>query len=112
MPRTVGIDLGASYSSVAYVDKARGDAKCIPGPYGDTLCPSIVGLDGDGTIIVSAPARRRSLSHPDRGIHSVKHQMGRGVEGVSDFLRTKLSLDPESRDVVPGSPGRVLSHAA
>ena len=100
MPRTVGIDLGASYSSVAYVDKASGEAKCVPGPYGDTLCPSIVGLDADGGIIVGAPARRRSVSHPDRGIHSVKHLMGRGVDGLPDFLRTKLSLDPESREVV------------
>jgi molecular chaperone DnaK len=100
MPRTVGIDLGASYSSVAYVDKASGEAKCVPGPYGDTLCPSIVGLDADGGIIVGAPARRRSVSHPDRGIHSVKHLMGRGVDGLSGFLRTKLSLDPESREVV------------
>ncbi len=100
MPRTVGIDLGASYSSVAYVDKASGEAKCVPGPYGDTLCPSIVGLDADGGIIVGAPARRQSVSHPDRGIHSVKHLMGRGVDGLPDSLRTKLSLDPESREVV------------
>src|SRR3984893_12697028 len=71
MPRTVGIDLGASYSSVAYVDKATGEAKCVPGPYGDTLCPSIGGLDADGSVIVGAPARRRSVSHPDRGIHSL-----------------------------------------
>ena len=45
MSRTVGIDLGASYSLVAYVDKAAGEAKCIPGPYGDTHCPSIVGAE-------------------------------------------------------------------
>lgn len=100
MSRTVGIDLGASYSLVAYVDKAAGEAKCIPGPYGHTLCPSIVGLDADGGIIVGAPAQRRSISHPGGGIHSVKHLMGRGVDSVSDVLRTKLSLDPESRDVV------------
>jgi molecular chaperone DnaK (HSP70) len=100
MPRTVGVDLGASYSLVAYVDKVSAEAKCVPGPYGDTLCPSIVGLDADGGIIVGAPARRRSLSHPDRGIESVKHLMGRGGDGLADFLRTKLSLDPDSRDVV------------
>ena len=65
MSRTVGIDLGASHSLVAYVDKASGEAKCIPGPYGDTLCPSIVGLDAEGSIIVGAPAQRRSISPPD-----------------------------------------------
>ena len=84
MPRTVGIDLGPSYSSVAYVDKASGEAKCVPGPYGDTLCPSIVGLDADGSVIVGAPARRRSLSHPERGIHSVPE--------ISTFILRELKM--------------------
>ena len=100
MPRTVGIDLGASFSLIAYMDKATGQAKCIPGPYGETLCPSIVSLDADGGIIVGAPARRRSLSQTDRGIHSVKYLMGRGVDHVPDALRRTLRVDPESRDVV------------
>ena len=46
--RTVGIDLGTTYSLVAYVDKATGEPVCIPGPYGMTLCPSVVSLDADG----------------------------------------------------------------
>jgi molecular chaperone DnaK (HSP70) len=100
MPRTVGIDLGASFSLIAYMDKATGQTKCIPGPYGETLCPSIVSLDADGGIIVGAPARRRSLSQTDRGIHSVKYLMGRGVDHVPDALRRTLRVDPESRDVV------------
>lgn len=100
MPYTVGIDLGASFSQVAYVDKATGQAKCIPGPYGETLCPSIVSLDADGSIMVGAPARRRLSRQPDRGMHSVKHLMGRGVENVPDTLKVKLRVDPENRDVV------------
>jgi molecular chaperone DnaK (HSP70) len=84
MPRTVGIDLGASYSSVAYVDKASGEAKCVPGPYGDTLCPSIVSLDADGSVIVGAPARRRSVSHPERGIHPVPE--------ISTFILRELKM--------------------
>ena len=84
MPRTVGIDLGPSYSSVAYVDKASGEAKCVPGPYGDTLCPSIVSLDADGSVIVGAPARRRSMSHPERGIHSVPE--------ISTFILRELKM--------------------
>ena len=100
MPRTVGIDLGASFSLIAYVDKGTGQAKCIPGPYGETLCPSIVSLDVDGGIIVGAPARRRSLSQPDRGIPSVKRLLGLGVDNVPDELKKTLRVDPESRDVV------------
>jgi len=45
MGHIVGIDLGTTNSLVAYIDSQTGQPKCIPGPYGDTLCPSIVSLD-------------------------------------------------------------------
>ena len=108
MPRTVGIDLGASFSLIAYVDKATGQARCIPGPYGEVLCPSIVGLDADGNIVVGAAARRRSLSQPDCAIHSIKHLMGRGVDNVPDVLKRTLRVDPGSRDVVRVRLGECL----
>ena len=79
MGRTVGIDLGTTYSLVAYLDTQTGKPKCIPGPYGDTLCPSVVSLDADGSIIVGEPARRRLLTQPERTIYSVKRLMGRGL---------------------------------
>ena len=52
MCRTVGIDLGTTYSLIAYQDKREGRPKCIPGPYGTPLCPSVVSVDADGSIIV------------------------------------------------------------
>jgi len=100
MPRTVGIDLGASFSLISFVDKAAGQAKCIPGPYGETLCPSIIGLQADGSISVGAPAGRRSFSEPEGGIHSLKHLMGRGVDHVPDALKRALHIDSESREVL------------
>src|SRR2546426_8549572 len=72
MRRIVGIDLGTTNSLVAYFDPQTGAAKCIPGPYGETLCPSVVSLDPDGSIIVGEPARRRLLTQPERTIYSVK----------------------------------------
>ena len=78
MGRVVGIDLGTTNSLVAYTDSRTGQPKCIPGPYGDTLCPSVVSLDPDGRIIVGEPARRRLLTQPERTIYSVKRLMGRG----------------------------------
>jgi len=48
MTRTVGIDLGTTYSLIAYQDKREGRPKCIPGPYGTPLCPSVVSVDADG----------------------------------------------------------------
>jgi molecular chaperone DnaK len=85
--RIVGIDLGTTYSLVAFVDKSTGRPKCIPGPYGVTLCPSVVSVDPDGTIIAGEAARRRLLTQPDRTIYSVKRLMGRGVADIQDDLR-------------------------
>ena len=48
MPRTVGIDLGTSFSLVAYIDKTSGRANCVPGPYGETRCPP------DGVVALGA----------------------------------------------------------
>jgi Fe-S protein assembly chaperone HscA len=87
MGRTVGIDLGTTNSLVAYVDAQTGQPKCIPGPYGSTLCPSVVSLDPDGDIIVGEPARKRLLTQPERTIYSVKRLMGRGVADVKEEVK-------------------------
>jgi molecular chaperone DnaK (HSP70) len=65
MGRTVGIDLGTTNSLVAYMDAQTSQPKCIPGPYGSTLCPSVVSLDPDGSVIVGEAARRRLLTSPN-----------------------------------------------
>ena len=101
MGRTVGIDLGTTYSLIGYFDKAAGRPQCIPGPYADTLCPSIVSVDPDGTVVVGEPARNRLLTQPARTIYSVKRLMGRGVEDVQEELKLfPFDIDPESRSVI------------
>jgi molecular chaperone DnaK len=101
MARTVGIDLGTTNSLVAYVDPQTGEPKCIPGPNGSTLCPSVVSLDPDGSIIVGEPARRRLLTQPERTIYSVKRLMGRGVADIQDELRLfPFRIDPASKNVI------------
>src|SRR6266403_900639 len=101
MPRTVGIDLGTTNSLVAYVDPQIGEPKCIPGPSGSTLCPSVVSLDPDGSIVVGEPARRRLLTQPERTVYSVKRLMGRGVADIQDELRPfPFRIDPSSKNVI------------
>ncbi len=101
MGRVVGIDLGTTYSLIAYVDKETGRPKCIPGPYGETLCPSVVSVDADGSIVVGEPARRRLLTQPDRTIYSVKRLMGRGVADVQDELKIfPFRIDAGSESVI------------
>ncbi len=101
MGRIVGIDLGTTNSLVAYFDPQTKVPSCITGPYGSTLCPSVVSLDPDGNIIVGEPARRRLLTQPERTIYSVKRLMGRGVKDVQDELKLfPFRLDPSSSNVI------------
>jgi Fe-S protein assembly chaperone HscA len=101
MGRIVGIDLGTTNSLVAYVDPQTGQPKCIPGPYGDTLCPSIVSLDPDGSIIVGESARRRLLTQPERTIYSVKRLMGRGPADIQSELKLfPFRIEPSSKNVI------------
>ena len=101
MGRTVGIDLGTTNSLVAYLDPPTGQPKCIPGPAGSTLCPSVVSLDPDGSIIVGEPARRRLLTQPERTIYSVKRLMGRGPADIQSELKLfPFRIDPASTNVI------------
>ena len=101
MSKTVGIDLGTTFSLVAYIDAASGQPQCIPGPWGSTLCPSVVTLDQNGKIVVGEPARQLLLTQPERSIYSVKRLMGRGVEDVRDELKIfPFRIDENSRGVI------------
>src|SRR5271165_6166655 len=101
MTRIVGIDLGTTNSLVAFVDPQTGKPNCIPGPTGSTLCPSVVSLDSDGSIIVGAPAQRRLLTQPERTIYSVKRLMGRGPDDVQSELKLfPFRIDPASTTVI------------
>src|ERR1700726_2890630 len=101
MGRIVGIDLGTTNSLVAYIDSQTGQPKCILGPYGSTLCPSVVSLDPDGSVIVGEAARNRLLTQPERTIYSVKRLMGRGPTDIQDELRLfPFRTDPASKNVI------------
>ena len=101
MGRTVGIDLGTTFTLIAYQSKRDGRPVCIPGPYGTTLCPSVVSVDADGSIVAGEPARRRLLTQPDRTIYSVKRLMGRGPADVQDELKIfPFRIDPAIKHVI------------
>ena len=101
MGKIVGIDLGTTYSLVAYMDVATGHPKCIVGPYGSALCPSVVSVDADGTIVTGEAARRRLLTQSERTIYSVKRLMGRAPEDIKDELKIfPFRIEPTSTNVI------------
>ncbi|MGB6482303.1 MAG: molecular chaperone DnaK [Candidatus Acidiferrales bacterium] len=101
MGKTVGIDLGTTFSLIAFMDPATSQPRCIPGPWGETLCPSVVSLDAEGKIVVGEAARQLLLTRPERTIYSVKRLMGRGVEDIRDELKIfPFRIDEQSRNVI------------
>ena len=103
MGRIVGIDLGTTYSLVAFMDAPSGTGKpqCIVGPYGSALCPSIVSVDADGNIVAGEAARRRLLTQAERTIYSVKRLMGRAPDDVKGELKIfPFRIEPSSTNVI------------
>ena len=83
------------------MDHGAGHPRCIVGPYGSTLCPSIVSVDADGTVIAGEAARRRLLTQPDRTIYSVKRLMGRSVADVQETLHHfPFRIEPSGGNVI------------
>src|ERR1700739_1558855 len=101
MGHTVGIDLGTTYSLIAYLDPQTGQPKCIPGPNGSTLCPSVVSVDTDGRILAGDAAPERLLTNPDRTIYSVKRLMVSGVADIqAELTRFPFRIDETSSNVI------------
>jgi len=95
MSKVVGIDLGTTNSLVAFANGGR--PVVIADESGDTLLPSIVSLDGAGTVYVGREAQRRLLTDASHTVYSVKRFMGRGIEDVKDEERWfpfKVSGEP------------------
>jgi molecular chaperone DnaK len=75
MGRTVGIDLGTTFSLVAVIE--GGDPKIIPNTEGENLTPSVVAIDKKGERLVGLLAKRQAVTNPDNTIFSIKRLMGR-----------------------------------
>lgn len=73
-PITIGIDLGTTYSGMAYVNE-HGQAEIIPNREGERCTPSVVLFDGE-TPIVGSIAKRSAVASPLNVCQFVKRQMG------------------------------------
>lgn len=75
MPKAVGIDLGTTFSLVAYLDGGR--PVVIPSNDGSGLTPSVVAYLRNGRRLVGQLARQQAVANPDGTIFSIKRHMGR-----------------------------------
>ncbi|GAB5439924.1 MAG: Hsp70 family protein [Fuerstiella sp.] len=72
--RTVGIDLGTTYSAIAYLDD-DGNPQVANNADGRPITPSVVLLDED-RVVVGPSFQRISVASPDQIIEAIKREMG------------------------------------
>jgi len=70
----VGIDLGTTFSAVAYVDD-EGRPRIIPNAEGEPITPSVVLIE-DGRIVVGELALNQAAMKPDNVVRRIKRAMG------------------------------------
>ena len=103
----VGIDLGTTYSAVAFVDK-EGIPRIIPNSEGKSTTPSAVMFENTGAVIVGEMARKKGITDGYSVIQFIKNEMGNpnykfrlnnGIEytpeDISAFILKKLKIDAE-----------------
>lgn len=103
MTKTIGIDLGTTYSVVAHVSE-DGDVTVLPNDLGELLTPSAVYFDDQGRVTVGGEAKAFAAAVPDRVVTGIKRHMGREhslmfgehtyrPEGISAFILKRLAAD-------------------
>ncbi|MGQ3673318.1 molecular chaperone DnaK [Xanthobacter sp. TB0136] len=75
MAKIIGIDLGTTNSCVAVMEGTT--PKVIENSEGARTTPSIVAFTEDGERLVGQPAKRQSVTNPERTIFAVKRLIGR-----------------------------------
>ncbi|MSS75036.1 molecular chaperone DnaK [Candidatus Pacearchaeota archaeon] len=104
MNKTIGIDLGTTFSAVSIMEGGR--PKIIPNTEGNNTTPSVVSINGD-EILVGDIAKRGAVANPKSTIRSIKRQMGTkkmskigdkeySPEQISAMILQKLKKDAEA----------------
>jgi len=116
-----GIDLGTTYSAIAYIDEF-GKAAVIPNSDNERITPSVVFFESKDCIPVGKVAKGSKETDPDRVVDFVKRQMSDkdwtfSVDGenynperISSYILSRLATDAnktaghEVKDVVITCP--------
>jgi molecular chaperone DnaK len=105
LKRVYGIDLGTTYSAIAYVDE-HGKPVIVPNQESERITPSVVLFDGEN-IIVGNTAKESAKVEPDRVVSRIKQSMGDpnyvfhydeqsySPEDISSFILRKVVGDAE-----------------
>ncbi|MBT3407813.1 molecular chaperone DnaK [Candidatus Woesearchaeota archaeon] len=105
MSKTIGIDLGTTFSCVSVME--GGKPIVITNSEGHRTTPSVVAITKDGERLVGELARRQAITNPDHTVRSIKRHMGEDhktnlngkdytPQEISAMILQKLKADAES----------------
>lgn len=105
MGKIIGIDLGTTNSCVAVME--GGKPVVIANAEGVRTTPSVVAFTKSGERLVGEPAKRQSITNPDKTVASIKRHMGTDFrvniddkkyspQEISAMTLQKLKTDAES----------------
>jgi molecular chaperone DnaK len=92
MGKIIGIDLGTTNSCVAVIEGK--EPVVITNSEGKRTTPSVVGFVDSGERKIGDPAKRQSVTNPDKTIYSIKRFMG------NSYDESKSEVDKVSYKVV------------
>ena len=111
MPNVIGIDLGTTFSCVAYLD--GGKPVVIPNLEGSPTTPSVVSFTSSGERLIGIPAARQAITNPQNTVYSVKRLIGRKyqspeIQRALGILPYKLAESPNG-DVHVSLDGKTVT---
>ncbi len=77
----VGIDLGTTFSAIAYID-TYGKPQIIPNSESERITPSVLLFDGSNAI-VGTYAKQNAVAEPEKIVDFIKREMGKSKEAFS-----------------------------
>ena len=106
MGKTVGIDLGTTFSEVAVMQ--GGEPVVISSAEGSHLFPSIVAISKTGERLVGQIAKRQAIVNPENTVYSIKRFMGRKYgEPIGRELPVEEDARRKTYKVKPGPNNEV-----
>jgi molecular chaperone DnaK len=111
MSHVIGIDLGTTFSCVAYLEAGR--PVVIPNIEGQSTTPSVVSFTSSGDQLVGNLALRQAITNPEKTVFAVKRLIGRKFDTVEIALarnRMPYRLGPSANgDVVVIVDSRMIT---
>jgi len=99
MSKTIGIDLGTTFSAVAIME--GGTARIVENKEGGRITPSIVAITKAGERLTGVLAKRQQITNPANTVYSIKRLIGRRFSDA-EVQKDKKLLPYEIREASDG----------